>query len=64
MNDLVKPKEMSKKLDIKLSTLWKLCRQNEIPHYKVGSRCYRFDETEVLAAYKREPTSDNKTEGE
>ena len=56
MKNLVTAREMSDKLGIELTSVWRLCRERQIPFYKVGPKLYRFDQMEVLATYKREPT--------
>jgi len=35
-----------------ISTIWRGCRENKIPHYAYGNR-YRFDPREVLASLKK-----------
>lgn len=49
---LVTMRELSNYLQVSRSTLWKMVRSGQCPHYRVGHQ-YRFDVVAVLGALRR-----------
>lgn len=46
---LVDAKELGELLDLPLQSVWKLARENRVPHYRIG-QLLKFDTEEVLDA--------------
>ena len=49
---ILNPKEVSRLLQVRLSTIYQWTHQDYIPHYKVG-RFVRFDESEIMNWLKK-----------
>lgn len=54
MFKLIDANELSEITGLPVSTIWRGCRENKIPHFRFGKRL-RFDPKEVLDTLRVEP---------
>ncbi len=58
---ILNPGQVSKLLQVKLSTIYQWTHQDYIPHYKVG-RFVRFSETEIINWLKKAQSDGRSTQ--
>lgn len=63
MSEIVSARELSDRLKLTLPTIYRLVRQEKLPHFRAGGS-YRFDYEEVIATLKGEDDDEDNGEME